>query len=122
MKKSSFVTLIMGTIGGFLSAIGLCMCLVSEWDAFAPGLIMGGIGLVVLLITLIVWRKMTNKAPVRMDGRTLRNAIVGVLGALLLGVGMCLAMVWGHLVVGIIVGIVGIVVLLSLISFIKGFR
>jgi len=49
-----------------------------------------------------------------------RAALIGIAGALLLGVGMCLTMVWSNLVVGIIVGIVGIVVLICLILFIKG--
>lgn len=42
--------------------------------------------------------------------------------ALLLGVGMCLTKVWSNMVAGIVVGIVGIVVLLYLIPFIKGLK
>lgn len=48
--------------------------------------------------------------------------VIGIVGALLLGVGMCLTMVWSHMIVGIIIGIVGIVVLLCLIPFIKGLK
>lgn len=47
---------------------------------------------------------------------------IGGIGALLLGVGMCLTMVWSHMVVGIVIGIVGIVVLLCLIPFMKGLK
>jgi len=122
MKKSSFVAMIMGTIGGILAAIGMCMCLLPEWNAFRPGVIMGCIGLVVLLAMVIVWRRMTNKEPIRMSGKTMGTILLGVVGALLLGVGMCLAMVWSHMVFGIIVGIIGIVALLALIPLIKGIK
>ena len=34
MKKSSFVAMILGTVSGILFALGMCMALISEWDAF----------------------------------------------------------------------------------------
>ena len=122
MKKSSFVAMILGAIGGILTSIGLCMCLLPEWNAFKPGVVMGCIGAVVLLITLIVWRRMTNKNPVRMTGKTLGTIFLGIVGALMLGVGMCFAMVWSNMVLGIVLGLVGIVMLLSLIPLIKGLK
>ena len=122
MKKSSFVALVMGTIGGILASLGICMCLLPAWDAFRPGVIMGCVGLVILLITLIVWRKMTNKDPVRMSGKTLLAIILGVIGALMLGVGMCFAMVWNQMILGIILGLAGIVLLIFLIPLVKGLK
>lgn len=79
-------------------------------------------GVVVLLIMVIVWRRMENKAPVRLSGKTLGAILIGIAGALLFGVGMCLTMVWSNMAVGILVGIVGIVLLLCLIPFIKGLK
>lgn len=122
MKKSSFVAMVMGTIGGIFLAIGMCMCLLPEWNAFGPGVVMGCVGLAVLLITVVVWRKMAGKAPIQLSGKAIGTALLGVAGALLLGVGMCLTMVWNHLVFGIIVGIAGIILLLALIPLIKGLR
>lgn len=122
MKKSTFVAMILGTIGGILFALGMCMTLIPEWNAFQPGVIMGVAGAVVLLIMVLVWRKMENKEPIKLSGKTIGAALIGIVGALLFGVGMCLTMVWSHMVVGIIVGIVGIVVLLCLIPFIKGLK
>lgn len=120
MKKSTFVSMILGTIGGILFALGMCMALIPEWNAFRPGVIMGVIGAVVLLIMVFVWRKMENKEPIKLSGKTIGATLLGIVGALLLGVGMCLTMVWSHMVAGIVIGIVGIVVLLCLIPFIKG--
>ena len=122
MKKSTFVAMILGTIGGILFALGMCMALIPEWNAFKPGVTMGVIGLVVLLIMVAVWRKMENIAPVKLSGKTIGATLIGIIGALLLGVGMCLTMVWSNMVVGIIIGIIGIVVLLCLIPFIKGLK
>ncbi len=122
MKKSTFVAMILGTIGGILFALGMCMALIPEWNVFRPGVIMGIIGAVVLLIMVFVWRKMENKAPIKLSGKMIGATLIGIVGALLLGVGMCLTMVWSHMVVGIIIGIVGIVVLLCLIPFIKGLQ
>lgn len=122
MKKSTFVTMILGTIGGILFALGMCMALIPEWNAFRPGVVVGAVGAVVLLIMVLVWRKMENKAPVKLTGKTIGATLIGIAGALLLGVGMCLTMVWSHMVLGIVIGIVGIVVLLCLIPFVKGLK
>lgn len=120
MKKSTFVAMILGTVGCILFALGMCMSLIQEWNAFRPGVVMGIIGAVVLLITVGVWRKMEGKNPIALSAKTVGAVVIGILGALLLGVGMCLTMVWAHMAVGIVIGIIGIVVLLCLIPFIKG--
>lgn len=122
MKKSSFVAMILGTIGGILFALGMCMTLIPEWNAFQPGIVMGVVGAVVLLIMVLVWRKMENKNPIHVSGKTIGTVLLGVAGALLLGVGMCLSMVWSNMIVGIIIGLVGIVVLLCLIPLTKGLK
>ena len=103
-------------------ALGMCMALIPEWNAFQPGGIMGVIGAAVLLIMVMVWRRMENKEPVKLSGKTIGAVLIGIAGALLLGVGMCLTMVWSNMVVGIIVGIVGIIILLCLIPFVKGLK
>lgn len=122
MKKSTFVAMILGTIGGILFALGMCMTLIPEWNALQPGVIMGVTGAVVLLIMVLVWRKMENKASVKLSGKTIGAILIGIVGALLLGVGMCLTMVWSNMVMGIIIGIIGIIVLICLIPFIKGLK
>lgn len=122
MKKSTFLAMILGTIGGILFALGMCMTLIPEWNAFKPGIVMGVTGAVVLLVMVFVWRKMENKEPFKLSGKTIGATLIGIAGALLLGVGMCLTMVWSNMAAGIVVGIVGIVVLLCLIPFIKGLK
>ena len=122
MKKSTFVAMILGIIGGILFALGMCMALIEEWNPFNQGVILGVVGAVILLIMVLVWRKMENKAPIKISGKTIVATLIGIIGALLLGVGMCLTMVWSNMITGVIIGIVGIVVLLSLIPFVKGLK
>lgn len=120
MKKSTFVSMILGTIGGILFAFGMCMALIQEWNSFKPGVIMGAIGIVVLLIMVLVWRRMENKEPIKLSGKTIGATLIGIIGSLLFGVGMCLTMVWSNMILGIVIGIAGIVVLLCLIPFVRG--
>ena len=120
MKKSSFVALVLGTVSGVFFALGMCMALLPEWGMRTQGTVCGIIGMVLGLITWIVWRKMEGKAPIQVSGKTVSTILLGVVGALLLGVGMCLCMVFGKMVLGIVVGIIGIVVLLMLIPLTKG--
>ena len=48
--------------------------------------------------------------------------MVGVIGALALGIGMCFSMVWGKMIQGIIIGLIGIVLLLGLIPLTTGIK
>ncbi len=122
MKKSSFAALVLGTVSGMLFALGMCMALLPEWNAFAQGILLGCLGLILGLVTLLVWRKMEKKPPFRPSGKTVLAIAVGIAGALVLGLGMCLVMVWEMLAAGICVGILGILGLLSLIPILGGLR
>lgn len=122
MKKKDFVTLIMSTIGGILFALGMCMALLPEWGAMGPGIVIGAIGAITLLAMVLVRRKMDGKPAIVFNGKAIGTALLGVVGAIVLGVGMCMTMVWGMMVPGVIVGIVGIVALLCLIPVVKGLK
>ena len=122
MKKKNFVSMILGTIGGILFAIGMCMCLLPQWNAFQQGIVVSAVGIVVLLAMLFVRRKMEGKPAIRLNGKAIGTALLGIVGALVLGVGMCMVMVWNMLTLGILVGVVGIVLLLCLIPLVKGLK
>lgn len=122
MKKSNFTAMIMGTIGMVCFALGMCMTLIKEWGLFRQGIASGAAGLLLLLITLIVWRRMEGKEPVKLNGKTVGTVVFAIFGALLLGVGMCLSMVFGKMILGVIVGLAGIIALLMLIPLTKGLK
>ena len=123
MSKKNFVSLILGTVGGILFALGMCMAMIPEWNAFTQGIVVGCVGVVVLLVMLMVRRKMEGKPVfVKLSAKTIGTALLGVVGALVLGVGMCMVMVWDMLIWGVVVGLVGIVLLLCLIPLVKGIK
>ncbi len=120
MKKKNFVTLIMSTVGGILFALGMCMALLPEWGVLNQGILIGVVGAVILLAMLLVRRKMDGKPAIVFNARAIGTTLLGVIGAIVLGVGMCMTMIWNMMISGIIVGIVGIVLLLCLIPVVKG--
>ena len=123
MSRKKFVTLLLGFIGGILFALGMCMCLISEWNAFLPGIAVGAAGVIVLLILLIVRRRQQGKPAISWNAKAMGAIALGILGALALGVGMCMSMVWeGLMVPGILVGILGLAMLFFLIPLLRGLK
>lgn len=86
MKKSNFAALILGTISGVFFALGMCMALLPEWGMREQGIVSGAIGLLLMLITVGIWRKMEGKDPVKISGKTI--------GALCLGAWALCFWVW----------------------------
>ena len=123
MKKENFALLLMGTFGVIAFALGLCMCLLPEWNAFQPGVIVGALGIVILLIMWAVRRKLQGKPPIALTSKTVAAVVLGLFGTLAFGVGLCMILVWdGLLVWGILAGLIGIVLLLCLIPVCKGLK
>ena len=118
MKKSDFVSLLMGIVGILLFGFGMCCWLVPEFNAHTAGTVLGVVGVITLLAMLIVRRRMQGKAPVTLNKKTVLAVLIGVVGALLFGLGFCLCVVFtGYFIHGIIAGIAGIALLLCLIPF-----
>ena len=122
MKKRNFAMLVLGCIGGLLFSLGLCMCLLPEWNAFQPGAACTATGLVTLLALLAFALKAKGRSGKKINWKLVGKAAFGVLGALVLGAGMCMVMVWNRMLPGIVVGILGIVMLLMLIPMFLGLK
>ena len=122
MKKSSFVTLIMGTVSGVFFSLGMCMALLPEWNAFKEGIILGVIGIVLSIVTAIVWCKMEKKELPKINTKNVFRTIYAIIAALVLGLGMCMCLVWQQFIWGTLVGLLGIVMLIALIPIIKGIK
>ena len=121
MKKTAFVNLLVGTVGGLLFALGMCMCLLPEWNAFDTGVICTGIGFAALLIQgIVAWVRSGRK--IKINWKLTGKILFGIFGALVLGVGMCLILVWNKMLPGIAVGIAGILLLLCLIPMTLGLK
>ena len=122
MKKSSFVALIMGTISGVLFALGMCMALLPEWNAFTEGIIFGGVGIVLGIITALIWCKMENKKLPKFSGKNILRTVYGVVSALVFSAGLCMCLVSEQIIAGTLVGLLGIIMLIALIPMIKGIK
>ena len=122
MKKSSFISLLFGSISFILFALGMCMALLPEWKAFNQGVVTGAIGLVFGIITYIIWFKMEKKKLPKFNAKTFFKVLYTIFSCLILGVGMCLCLVWNNFLYGIIVGLVGIIMILGVIPMIKGLK
>lgn len=122
MKKSNFAAMMLGAVSLVLFAMGMCMTLLPEWGVFRPGIYMGCAGIILGLGTLILWRRMEGKQPVRLSGKAWAAILAGIFGVFALGAGMCFTMVWNEMFFGMVLGLVGIAVLLCIIPLVKGLR
>ena len=122
MKKDNFISLILGVFGGLLFALGMCMCLLPEWNAFTPGVVFIVIGLIALAALLALRIRKNGLPAIHISGHTLSAIALGVAGTLTFGGGMCLVLVWQLLIPGILVGLAGVALLLCLIPFCIGLK
>ena len=116
MKKETLLQIILGTIGGLVFAIGMCMCLIPEWDLFAVGVVVAVIGFIVLLCIIPIYRKehpkkVSNK---KTDWGLILTWFIGIVGSLIMGFGMSKIMVGTpskmDLIIGMITGIIGLLI------------
>lgn len=122
MKKNHFITLLIWVVGGLIFSLGMCMCLLPEWNALSEGKIVAAVGLVLLLALGIVGFAKKAKNGVSVNGKVVGKIIYGILAALVMGVGMCMIIVWQIMIPGIIVGGVGLVMLIFLIPMCLGLK
>lgn len=115
MKKETLLEIIIGTIGGLVFAIGMCMCLIPEWELLKAGIIVGIIGFLILLLIIPIYRKEhPRKKREKTNWSLVLTWIIGVVGSLIMGYGMSRVMVDNaskmDMLVGIITGGAGLII------------
>ena len=117
MKKETLLEIILGTIGGLIFAIGMCMGLIPEWDMLGAGIVVGIIGFIILLCIIPVHRKSHPKKikeKKEVDWGLVATWVIGVIGSLVMGFGMSRIMVGDaskiDMIIGLITGVVGLIV------------
>ena len=128
MKKDTLLEIILGTIGGLVFAIGMCMTLIPEWNLFNLGVAITVIGFILLLCIIPVYRSTHPKkqhAPINWG--IVFTWIIGVVGALIMGFGISKVMIdapsQSELILGIVVGIIGLLICVlnyPIYSYLKG--
>jgi len=123
MERNNFITLVLGVVSGLVFALGMCMCLLPEWNMFNLGVGCTAVGFVAIIATVITYRKLSGAAPIKVNMKVMGKVTYGVVSSLVLGLGMAMVMVFeGTMLLGMVVGIVGIVMLLFLIPVCVGIK
>ena len=130
MKKDTLLEIILGTIGGLIFAIGMCMCLIAEWNMLKALVVVEVIGFLILLCIITVYRRThTRKKHGPVNWGIVITWIVGVVGSLVMGFGMSKVLVENasqtDMIIGIITGIIGLVICVlnyPIYAYIKGNR
>lgn len=115
MKKETLLEIILGTVGGLVFALGMCMCLIPEWNLFKAGVIVAIFGFIILLCIIPIYKKDHPSRPhKKMNWGFVFAWFIGIVGALVMGFGMSRVMVENasssDMLVGIITGIVGLII------------
>lgn len=115
MKKDTLLEIILGTIGGLVFAIGMCMTLIPEWNLFNLGVVITVIGFILLLCIIPIYRSThPKKQHALINWGIVFTWIIGVVGALIMGFGMSKVMIdapsQSELILGIVVGIIGLLI------------
>lgn len=129
MKKDTLLEIILGTVGGLVFAVGMCMCLIPEWNLFNLGVVISIIGFIILLCIIPFYR---SAHPKKRSTKAVNWGIViawviGVIGALVMGFGMSRVMVpdpsQSDMLIGIVTGVIGLLVCVldyPIYSYLKG--
>jgi len=115
MKKSTLIQIVLGTVGGLITSIGMCMCLIEEWNMLKPGIVVGTIGILILICIYPIYRKDHSKKEKKEVNKGLvTTIIIGVIGSLILGTGMSLCLVNNQeimkMILGLVIGVIGLLI------------
>lgn len=123
MTKKNFLFLLLTVTAGLLFSLGMCMCLLPEWHAFIPGVVLTALGALALLaIALLRWIMAGRPMP-GIDWKKAGRIAYCLAAALVLGAGMAMIMAFdGLLLPGLIVGVLGLVLGLGIVPLFWGLK
>ena len=123
MKKSTFTFLVLTVVSGLMFALGMCMCLLPEWNLFTPGVIVTALGALALIIIGLVKWIMAGKPMAKINWALTGKIAYAVLACLVLGAGMAMIMAFeGLMLPGVAVGVAGILLALGAIPVCRGLK
>lgn len=128
MKKETLLEIIIGTIGGLVTSVGMCMSLIEEWDMLKPGIIVSVVGILILLLIIPIYRSShPRKEHKPINFGIVAAWVIGIVGALVMGFGMSKVMVddvsQTDMIIGMITGVIGLIICVldyPIYAFIRG--
>lgn len=123
MTKKNFLFLVLTVAGGLFFSLGMCMCLLPEWNMFAAGVVLTALGALALIAIGLVRWTMAGKPTIRIRWKKVGRIAYCVAAALVFGTGMAMVMAFdGMLIFGLIVGVAGLLLGLGIIPLFKGLK
>lgn len=115
MKKETLLEIILGTVGGLTFAVGMCMCLLPEWNLFKAGVVVSIIGAIILLSIIAVYKSShPKKQHEPINWGIVATWIIGIIGSLIMGFGMSKIMIGSatqiDFIVGLVTGVIGLLI------------
>lgn len=123
MSKKNFSFLVLTVVSALLFSLGMCMCLLPQWNLFKPGVVVTALGLAALIVLALVRWVMAGKPTIQVDFKKVGKAAYCVVSLLVLGAGMAMIMAFeGLLIPGLLVGVAGVLLILGMIPVLRGLK
>lgn len=123
MTKKHFMYLVLTVVAGLCFSLGMCMCLLPQWQAFKLGVIVVALGIILFLAVGITRWIQVGKPVVHVNWQLAGKVLYCVGSMLVLGAGMAMIMAFeGLMIPGILVGVVGIMLALGIIPVFRGWK
>ena len=123
MTRKNYAFMVLTVVGVLLFGLVMCMCLIQEWNAFRPGVIVTVLGAAALLALAAVRWAMAGKPRARVNRKLAGKIAYCTTAALVLGAGMAMIMAFdGLMLPGMIAGVAGILLALGIIPVCKGLK
>lgn len=123
MTKKNYLFLMLTVLSSLAFAVGMCMCLLPEWDAFRPGVAVTAAGALALIVLGAVRWVMAGRPMMRVNWKTVGKVSYCVAAVLVFGAGMAMVMCFeGMMLHGIILGAAGLMLGLGCIPVCRGLK
>ncbi|HEL1620247.1 TPA: hypothetical protein TXL63_002128 [Streptococcus suis] len=121
MKKRDFISLITYTVSLLVLALGMCFYTLPEWEMTSLGMPLSVVGLLLLVLSWFMQRRLAGKGAPRLDWKQIAKVIYCVFALLVFGGGFALVTT-GNFITGLILGLVGLVFVIGIIPVTVGLK
>ncbi|MBM7268294.1 hypothetical protein [Streptococcus suis] len=121
MKRRDFISLIAYTVSLLVLTLGMCFYTLPEWEMTSLGMPLSVVGLLLLVLSWGLQRRLTGKGAPRLDWKQIVKVIYCVFALLVFGGGFALVTI-GNFVLGLVLGFIGLVFIIGIIPVTVGLK